>query len=175
VEEWKKVWETWGAVAFFKGTYRLKIDPKGRLPIPAPFRRLIVRGPDKGTVVLTLLDDCLAAYPPEEWEVVATRLRQTPSFGKKARALTRLLASHACDCELDRQGRILVPASLRQAAGLESEALVVGVLERFEIWTPDRWNRFLGEAERMLDDVGFDVPLPIPRPAAGDDPSTGKA
>jgi MraZ protein len=178
VEKWKKVWETVGAV--FKGSHRLRIDQKGRLPVPAPFRRLLREG---GALVLTLLDDCLAAYPSAEWERVADRLRQMPSFGKQARALSRLLASHACDCELDSQGRILIPASLRRAAGLESEAIVNGVLERFEIWAPDRWARFLGEAERLLDDASLDIPWPLPRsgsavpdrvPAPGH-PSTGKA
>ena len=105
-----------------------------------------------------------------------------PSFGKQARALSRVLASHACDCELDSQGRILIPASLRRAAGLETEAVVNGVLERFEIWAPDRWERFLGEAERLLDDVALDIPWPLPRTAAAQPdsgpeagrPSTGK-
>jgi MraZ protein len=115
--------------------------------------------------------------------VVADRLRQMPSFGKQARALSRVLASHASDCDLDGQGRILIPAALRRAAGLEGEAVVVGVLERFEIWAPDRWERFLGEAERLLDDVSVDMPWPLPRssstgtspgPPPRDHPSTGK-
>jgi len=124
---------------------------------------------------VTVLDECLAAYPPSEWDVVAQRLREMPSFGKQARALSRVLASQACDCELDRQGRILLPAPLRKAAGLEKEAMVVGVLERIEIWAPERWERFLGDAERLLDDVTLEIPWPLPRPRPEGDPSTGKA
>lgn len=149
----------------FKGTYRYRIDPKGRLPVPAPFRRALGQ---KG-VVLTLLDQCLAAYPPGEWERLETQLRALPAFSKQVKALTRLLTSRASDCALDAQGRILLPPQLRAAAGLGREAVVVGVLNRIEIWAPAVWDSFLRESERLLDDVTLDVqwPLPPAAPAAG--------
>jgi MraZ protein len=183
VEKWKEVWKTEGAV--FKGTYHLRIDPKGRVPVPAAFRRgLRLKNDDAGpALVVTRLDECLAVYPAGEWSAVADQLRQLPVFSKQVKALSRVLASHAVDCELDTQGRILLPAPLRHAAGLQSEVLIVGVLERFEIWAPERWEAFLRDAERLLDDVSLDVPWPAPRnpgslaptPTSGGASSTGEA
>ena len=147
----------------FKGTYRHKIDPKGRLPVPAVFRRALGKA-GEDAVVVTLLDQCLAVYPPAEWERLEVQLRSMPAFSKPVKALTRLLTSRAADCELDVQGRILLPPTLRQAAGLARDAVVVGVLNRFEVWAPDSWDSFLRESERLLDDASFDVQWPLPPP-----------
>ena len=81
------------------------------------------------------------------------------------KALTRLLASRAADCEIDVQGRILLPPSLRQAAALGRDAVVVGVLNRFEVWSPESWDTFVRESERLLDDVSLDIQWPLPAPA----------
>jgi transcriptional regulator MraZ len=143
----------------FKGTYRHRIDPKGRLPVPATFRRAL-REDAAGRLVVTLLDQCLAAYPPHEWAQLEAQLRSLPAFSRPVKALTRLLTSRAADCELDGQGRILLPSALRQAAQLGQEAVVVGVLNRFEIWAPDAWSAFLQESERLLDDASLAVQWP---------------
>jgi transcriptional regulator MraZ len=145
--------------AVFKGTYRHRVDPKGRLPVPAAFRRLL-REP--GKVVVTLLDQCLAAYPPAEWARLEAQLERLPAFSRPVKALTRLLASRATDCEIDVQGRILLPAPLRDAAGLSRDAVVVGVLNRFEVWAPEAWESFVRESERLLDDVPLDIQWPLP-------------
>jgi len=147
----------------FKGTYHLRIDPKGRVPVPAAFRRLL--GGAVGRLVVTVLDQCLAAYPPSEWERLETQLRALPAFSRPVKAVTRLLASRAADCVLDVQGRILLPPALRAAASLQREAVVVGVLDRFEIWAPGAWDAFLQESERALDDVSLDIPWPLPQPS----------
>jgi MraZ protein len=157
-------------LAVFKGTYRYRIDPKGRLPVPAAFRK----GRDGAALrqlVVTLLDQCLAAYPPAEWERLEGQLGQLPAFSREVKALTRVLASRAVDCRLDRQGRILLPANLRQACRLSREAVVIGVLNRFEIWSPEPWDSFLRDSERILDDVSLDVHWPPPPQTP---PSTGK-
>lgn len=154
----------------FKGTYRYKIDPKGRLPVPAAFRRALVEaGADH--VIVTLLDQCLAAYPPSDWQRLEAQLSRLPAFSKPVKAMTRLLASRAVDCDLDGQGRILLPPSLRQAAGLAREAVVIGVLNRFEVWNPEIWESFLRDSDRLLDDVSLDVQWPLPPDPP---PSTGK-
>lgn len=150
----------------FKGTYRHRIDAKGRLPVPAAFRRAL--GGER-RVVVTELDQCLAVYSPLEWEKLEGQLAALPSFSKPVKALTRLLASRAADCELDVQGRILLPPALRTAAGLARDAVVIGVLNRFEVWAPDTWNGFVRESERLLDDVSLDIqwpPPPAPPPGA---------
>ena len=143
----------------FKGTYRHRIDPKGRLPVPAAFRRALGGEP---SVVVTLLDQCLAVYPPSEWARLETQLGALPVFSKQVKALTRLLLSRASDGEIDVQGRVLLPPALREGAGLRRDAVVVGVLNRFEIWAPDAWEGFVRESERLLDDVSLDIQWPLP-------------
>ena len=143
----------------FKGTYHHRIDAKGRLPVPAPFRRSLG---DEGQVVVTLLDQCLAVYAPSEWARLEVQLAALPAFSKTVKALTRLLASRAADCEIDVQGRILLPPALRTAAGLARDAVVVGVLNRFEVWSPESWAAFVRDSERLLDDVSLDIQWPLP-------------
>jgi MraZ protein len=162
-------------LAVFKGTYHHRIDPKGRLPIPAVFRRALTEG-GAISVVVTQLDQCLAVYSPAEWARLEAQLAALPAFNKQVKALTRLLASRAADCEIDAQGRILVPPALREAAGLTRDAVVVGVLNRFEVWSPETWDGFVRESERLLDDVSLDVQWPpaplVPPVAAPASPTT---
>jgi len=146
----------------FKGTYRYRIDAKGRLPVPPVFRRALSDG--RGRLVVTVLDQCLAVYAASEWERLEAQLAALPAFSKPVKALTRVLTSRAADCELDVQGRILLPPALREAARLGGEAVVVGVLNRFEVWSPEAWQDFLRESERLLEDVSLDVQWP-PAPA----------
>lgn len=155
-------------LAVFKGTYRHRIDPKGRLPVPAAFRRALSEraAPE---LVATPLDQCIACYPRDEWARLEAQLHALPAFSKPVKALTRLLASRAVDCGLDVQGRILLPSALRAAAGLGHEVVVVGVLSRFEVWAPDAWDDFVRESERMLEDVSLDVQWPlVPGPSTAD-------
>jgi transcriptional regulator MraZ len=128
--------------------------------VPAAFRRGLADA--ASFVVVTPLDQCLAAYPPSEWSRLEEQLRTLPAFSRPAKALTRLLTSRAVDCELDVQGRILLPAPLRAAAGLDREALVIGVLNRFEVWAPERWESFVADSERLLEDATLDVQWPLP-------------
>jgi transcriptional regulator MraZ len=159
----------------FKGTYRHRIDAKGRLPVPAAFRRVLA-GDEH--LVVTQLDQCLAVYPPAEWSKLEAQLAALPAFSKPVKALTRLLASRASDCEIDVQGRILLPPALRAAAGLGRDAVVIGVLTRFEVWAPEGWDGFVRESERLLDDVSLDIQWPLspapPTDAAGP-PSGGSS
>jgi MraZ protein len=165
----------------FKGTYHHRIDAKGRLPIPAAFRRALGEGPG-ATVVVTLLDQCLAVYAPAEWARLESQLAALPAFNKQVKALTRLLTSRAADCEIDVQGRILLPPALRQTAGLERDAVIVGVLNRFEVWSPGTWEGFVRESEQLLDDVSLDIqwppapttpPTAVPPPAGPAGPGEG--
>jgi len=146
-------------LAVFKGTYRHRIDAKGRLPVPAAFRRALG---GEARVVVTQLDQCLAVYSPSEWGKLEGQLASLPAFSKSVKALTRLLASRAADCDIDVQGRILLPPSLRSAAGLGRDTVVIGVLNRFEVWSPESWDGFLRESERLLDDVSLDIQWPLP-------------
>jgi len=149
-----------------------RIDPKGRLPVPAAFRRALVQDGARA-VVVTSLDQCLAAYAPSEWTRLEDQLRALPAFSRPVKALTRLLMSRAADCELDVQGRILLPAPLRAGAGLAREALMVGVLNRFEVWSPERWATFVADSEKLLEDATLDVQWSLPPTPAGEPPRAG--
>ena len=149
----------------FKGTYAHRLDGKGRLPVPAVFRRALGKA---DALVVTQLDQCLAAYAPAEWAKLESQLAALPAFSRPVKALTRLLASRAADCVLDVQGRILIPAALREAAGLKIDVVIIGVLNRFEIWAPESWRGFLQDSERLLDDVSFNLEWPsLPGAASG--------
>ena len=138
--------------------------------MPAVFRRALAEA--SPVLVVTPFDQCLAAYPPSEWSRLEEQLRALPAFSRPAKALTRLLTSRAVDCELDVQGRILIPASLRAGAGLAREALVIGVLSRIEVWAPERWDAFVADSERLLEDATLDVQW-RPPPAAPGEPRPG--
>jgi len=132
--------------------------------VPAAFRRALA---DSGssTLVVTPLDQCLAAYPLPEWTRLEQQLVQLPPFSGPAKALTRLVTSRAVDCDLDVQGRVLLPLGLRVAADLKGEAVIIGVLNRFEVWSPERWESFLADSERLLDDATLGVEWPpSPKP-----------
>ena len=144
----------------FKGTYRHRIDPKGRLPVPAAFRRALGgRGAGRRHAARPVPRRLLARRSGRKLEA---QLAALPAFSKPVKALTRLLASRAADCEIDVQGRILLPPALRAAAGLGRDAVVIGVLNRFEVWSPETWDGFLRESERLLDDVSLDIQWPLP-------------
>ena len=115
----------------FMGEYSHSIDAKGRLIIPSRFRDEL--GDD---FVLTKgLDGCLSIYPQNEWEAFEQKLRALPLTSKNARTFTRFFVASAAPCELDKQGRILVPATLREYAGLEKDVVLTGNINRIEIWS----------------------------------------
>lgn len=120
----------------FLGRYAHNLDAKGRLAIPARFRDALADG-----VVLTRgIDRCLALYPMAAWRPLAEKVAALPLTDADARNFRRLVFAEAADLELDAQGRILIPPDLRRYAGLEREALVVGVDTSIEIWSPERWQ-----------------------------------
>lgn len=120
----------------FLGRYAHNLDAKGRLAIPARFREALAEG-----VVLTRgIDRCLALYPMAAWRPLAEKVAALPLTDADARNFRRLVFAEAADLGLDAQGRILIPPDLRRYAGLEREALVVGVDTSIEIWSPERWQ-----------------------------------
>ena len=138
-----------GGIVMLVGEYKHNIDSKGRLIVPAKFRD------DLGeTFVITRgLDGCLFGYPMEQWKELEAKLKQLPLAKKEARAFTRFFYSAATECAIDSQGRFLIPQTLRTHAELEKACFVVGVSERFEIWSENRWNSFTEEAEETFEDI----------------------
>jgi MraZ protein len=127
----------------FTGTYRVRVDEKGRLAIPASFRRQL---PD-GSFISIGQDAVLTIYPPDQWESLGDRLRD-PLLGPEQRALSRALYATASPCEFDGQGRVSLGAEQRRLAGIEprSTVAVIGNGGRVEIWAEERWNSYAPDA-----------------------------
>ena len=119
----------------FMGEYNHTIDAKGRIIVPSKFRDAL----GEHFVVTLGLDGCLFVYPNEEWEHFVTELKNLPG-NKEARQLQRYFMAGACECEVDKQGRILIPNNLRNQAGLDKDIVFVGVLSKIEIWSKERWE-----------------------------------
>ena len=120
----------------FMGEYNHTIDTKGRLIIPSKFREQL----GEEFIVTKGLDGCLFVFPQDEWQAFEEKLRTLPLTQKGARQFTRFFVAGAASCELDKQGRILVPATLREFAGLEKDVVLTGNINRIEIWSKEKWN-----------------------------------
>jgi MraZ protein len=120
------------------GEYQHAMDPKGRLFMPAKFREVL----GESFYLSKGLDNCIAVYSSEEWQVFHEKLSEQPM--SQGRDLQRFFFSGAAEVTPDKQGRILVPASLRSYAMLENEAVIIGASNRAEIWDPDRWQQRCG-------------------------------
>lgn len=118
------------------GEYNHTIDAKGRLIIPSKFRDTL----GDEFVVTKGLDGCLFVYDNTEWSAFEEKLKSLPLTNKDARQFVRFFLAGATLAEVDKQGRILVPANLREFAGLEKEVVLVGVASRVEIWSKARWE-----------------------------------
>ena len=131
----------------FMGEYSHTIDTKVRLIIPSKFREEL----GETFVVTKGLDGCLFVFSDEEWKAFEIKLKSLPLTNKNARQFARFFVAGATPCELDKQGRILLPATLREFAGLEKDVVLTGMLNRIEIWSKDKWNE-----NNSLDDVAMD-------------------
>ena len=125
----------------FQGKFEHTMDEKGRIQMPSPFRRKL--GADEATevsVVVTLSDQCLAVYPAVAWEAKVAQIMTAAQTDPNVIMFKRLIVGSAQECPLDKAGRILVPADLRRHAGLEKDCLVVGQIDKMEIWSAERWQ-----------------------------------
>ena len=127
----------------FKGQFKAQFDAKQRVAVPAKLRRNAPGGTADQFVITLGFDGCLFLFSSEQWDQVVARIREVSFTSEKAKFLTRMLASHAEDVELDGQARILVPQILIQKVRLEKEVLFVGALNRIEIWRPDTFEKYL--------------------------------
>ncbi|BAK46227.1 MAG: division/cell wall cluster transcriptional repressor MraZ [Lachnospiraceae bacterium] len=119
----------------FMGQYNHTIDPKGRLIVPAKFRDQL----GDEFVMTKGLDHCLYVYPMSEWEQIEEHFNEIITTGKEARKFSRFFFAGAASCEVDKQGRVLIPGVLREFAGLKKDTVLAGVRNRIEIWDADRW------------------------------------
>jgi MraZ protein len=137
----------------FLGQYRLSLDDKGRLSIPSALRHSLHEhyAPNNSSLVVTkFYENCLVIYPQPVWLEIQAQLQDLPN-DPSSRAFVRQVCASASICSLDRQGRILVSSALRQYAGIDSEALLIGVMKKMELWSPARWEAYEASANDPFD------------------------
>ncbi len=136
-------------ISMFIGEYQHSIDPKKRLAVPSKFRSEL-----KNKVVVTRgLDKCLFVYPMKAWEEIAGKLGSMPVGEAATRSFVRLMLAGATDCEIDKQGRVLVPDYLKEYAGLDKNVIIAGLFNRLEIWDEKKWTEYKKHAEKNTDEI----------------------
>ena len=133
----------------FRGRYEYSVDPKGRISIPSRFREVLSTQYDD-RLIITNFDQCLWAYPVTEWQTIETKVASLPQFREEVKALQRVFVSAATECPVDKQGRLLIPPTLRDYAGLEKEIVMVGMTKRIEIWSKARWETEFNKAQEKI-------------------------
>jgi MraZ protein len=137
----------------FLGTHTPKLDDKGRLILPAKFREELAGG----LVITRAQDRCLAIYPMDTFVEMTKSISQAPSSVKQVRDFQRMLAAGASDERPDKQGRITIPQQLRAYAGLEANVVVVGAINRVEIWDVGAWEEYSREQESTFAEMNEEV------------------
>lgn len=135
----------------FRGWYEHAMDSKGRVSIPSKFREILV---DKysESLIVTNFDRCLVAYPVEEWEQLERKASALPQLKKEVKAFQRFFISGAVECQLDAQGRILIPPTLREFADLGKDVVLVGMLKKVELWSKVRWKETFAQSQKKFED-----------------------
>ena len=130
----------------FRGRSIHTLDAKGRIRIPVRFRDILkTRYEDR--LVITNLDRCLVAYPLQEWETIEEKLGSLSLVRQDVKAFQRFFISGATECSFDKQGRVLIPQTLREHAALEREVVLAGMLRSFEVWSKDFWTEEIKRAQ----------------------------
>lgn len=131
----------------FRGISSISLDAKGRIAIPTRYREELQESCDRQMVVTVAVDDkcvgeqgCLWLYPLPEWEKLEQTISKLPTLNKMAGKLRRFVIGNASECEMDSQGRLLLPEPLREFAGMEKHIMLVGQLNKFEIWNEAAWK-----------------------------------
>jgi MraZ protein len=135
----------------FRGSSFHTIDPKGRIIIPTRFRD-VIKADGAGSIMITRMDNCLFAYTHAEWSKLEQKILDIQVKSETLRRFQRIFIGGAHDCKCDNQGRVLIPPFLKQYSRLEKEIVLVGVLDRFEIWSRENWDQENGLMEQDLGD-----------------------
>lgn len=142
----------------FRGVHNINLDAKGRMAVPARYRDLLADKESSQLVVtIDTEEKCLLVYPLSQWEPIQTKLEALPSFNAAARRIQRLIIGHATDVDMDGNGRLLLPAPLREYAGLEKKLVMMGQGNKFELWDEVHWQE---RRESYLADMKDEDQLP---------------
>jgi len=137
-----------GNVPAFSGKYYYTVDPKGRIIIPAPFREILTSNySSKLYITNAPFDKCLYIYPMEEWNKLQEQVRTKPRSDEAIRFFLRRVIASAVETEMDKQGRILVPAALREDANINSNVVMAGQIDRIELWDRNEWDTLFDPAK----------------------------
>jgi MraZ protein len=139
----------------FIGEYEHSIDAKGRAIMPSKLREEI----GEKFIVTKGLDKCLFAYSKNEWTNFEEKLKTLPLTNKNARDFMRFFLSGATECEIDKQGRFLIPANLRKHADIEKEIVTIGVGTRLEIWNKEKWIKYSSEENISADEIAENMTM----------------
>jgi MraZ protein len=133
----------------FLGEFEHTIDQKGRLAIPVKFRAALA----DGAIVTRGLDNCLTLYPKTEWNQLAERIASLPITEPNARSFARFMLAGAMDVEIDKQGRVILPAYLRKHAEITGQVVVAGLANRIEIWDKSKWTEYSEATQSNSSDI----------------------
>jgi len=131
------------------GEYKHNLDSKGRLAIPAKFRKKF----ESGIIITRGLDHCLFVFSLKDWEELVKKITALPLSQANSRAFSRLMLAGAIDAKLDSQGRILIPDYLRQYAELKKQVVLAGLYTRLEIWDAELWKQYKMKTESSSDEI----------------------
>ncbi|MEO9275826.1 MAG: division/cell wall cluster transcriptional repressor MraZ [Marinomonas sp.] len=148
----------------FRGIHQVSVDVKGRMSLPARLRDELAQYDDEGVVVtIDPVSRCLLLYPLSEWDLIQQKLDKLPTFQPQARRLQRLLVGHATDLEVDKAGRILLPAPLREFARLDKKLTILGQGKKLEIWSYEEWEAQREDylAQDALEDLQIETMMDI--------------
>jgi MraZ protein len=134
----------------FRGGSFHSLDDKGRIIIPARFKAELESWASTDRFFLTVLDGGLMAYPVGEWVALEKRILDLKETSPAIWRFKRYFIGSAVECQLDRQGRVVIPQTLKEYAGLEKDIVLVGVLNHFEIWSRDKWE---ANSHKLDDDM----------------------
>jgi MraZ protein len=137
----------------FRGRYEHTIDAKGRTSLPARYRDVLEASGERRIVLTSALDPCLVAYAMPEWSAFEERLGKLPQFDRAVQKLKRIYVSGAVECEVDDSGRILVPPTLREYAGLAKDVLWAGSGKYAELWDKQAWRVHFDTTEDERRDI----------------------
>ncbi len=137
----------------FKGRYSYSVDNKGRVALPAKLRKSVSPAANDTFIITRGFEQCLFLYPQDEWNKLEDSIRNLSPSNPQHRFLVRTLLQWSSDCQLDNQARISVPQDLLKFAGIENEVLVLGVLERIEIWNPRVYEEYMNNQPATYETV----------------------
>lgn len=143
----------------FYGEYAHTIDRKGRIIVPAKFRQALKQHQVASLFLTRGLDGCLFLFPEAEWRVTEGRFKQIPFTKGEGRKFNRLFFSGAVEVVVDRLGRLLIPHTLREFAGIKDDVVIVGVSSRIEIWSKGSWHAFYDNSRKSFEEIAERVML----------------